>query len=346
MPRGALRFALMGPLLSALLLVACGGRLSGSEPPLRVVVSIPPLVGLVRPFLPAGTEIKVLMPPGRSEHGYEMTSADFALIARANVLVYVGLGLEPRIEEFVRKRPSVDRSDLSFAAALKIDAGEGAGHEDHEHEEGGDHEGHHHGPVDPHLWLDPVLVEEFIPAIRDAVRDAEKRRGLLTEAEQARLIDVGDELIAKVGSFHEVSKSRVGDHKGKYIVTHHAAWGRLASRYGLQVAAVLRPIETSEPTPAAIAAAIEAIKRENVRAIFVEPQFDRAAAKKVADATNVNVCSLDPIGDGDWFEMMRRNILVLETCLGSREVMKPGSTGAPPAPTQGAAPEPPRAPGR
>jgi zinc transport system substrate-binding protein len=322
--------AVAGLLVSVLLSLACQGKLSGTEPPLRVVVSIPPLAGLVRPLVPEGTEIKVLIPPGRSEHGYEMTPDDFAAVARADVLVYVGLGLEPRVEEFVKERPARTRSDLSFAKAVKIEGGDS--HEGHDHDHEGhdhEHEGHSHGPVDPHLWLDPVLVEQFIPAIKAAIREAGVRRRIMDEAESKRLDDATKELEAKVRAVHDEARSRLADFAGFPIVTHHAAWGRMADRYNLRVAAVLRPIETSEPSPDAIAAVISAVKTEKVKAIFIEPQFDRTSAQKVADATGAKVCILDPIGDGDWFAMMRRNLQVLETCLGDKT---PSGQGQAPEP--------------
>lgn len=322
----------------------CSGAISGSEPPLRIVVTIAPLVGLVRPLVPLGSEIKVLMPPGRSEHGYEMTSADFAAVNRAHVLVYVGLGLEPKIEEFVRRRPSPGRTDLCFAKVVGIEAASnGENHEAHDHE--GEHAGHDHGPVDPHLWLDPVLVKQLVPAIREAVEEAETRRGLLTPEELTRLNEAATGLEKQVQALHEEAEQRLFDLTGASLVTHHAAWERLASRYGLQVAAVLRPIETSEPTPAAIAAAIDVIRREQVKAIFVEPQYDRTAAAKVADATGVQVCTLDPLGDGDWFAMMRKNVQTIQGCLGTKTMVDPSGANLP-LPAAPIAPGTPAGPGR
>ncbi|MEZ6319039.1 MAG: hypothetical protein R3B49_09855 [Phycisphaerales bacterium] len=37
--------------------------------------------------------------------------------------------------------------------------------------------------------------------------------------------------------------------RGKSIVTDHDAFGRFCNRYGIQVAAVVRPFETPRPTP-------------------------------------------------------------------------------------------------
>src|SRR5947209_8212964 len=105
-----------GLVITVLLLAACSreaGHAAGGDPggahPLRAVVTIAPLGGLVRPLLPAGAELTVLMPPGRSEHGYEFSPADMALAGSCDLLVYVGLNLEPRLRAAVQGRPSPAR---------------------------------------------------------------------------------------------------------------------------------------------------------------------------------------------------------------------------------------------
>ena len=54
----------------------------------------------------ARSTVTVLMQPGKSEHGYEFTPADVAALATADLVVYVGLGLEGRIEATLKKQGS------------------------------------------------------------------------------------------------------------------------------------------------------------------------------------------------------------------------------------------------
>ena len=69
-------------------------------------------------------------------------------------------------------------------------------------------------------------------------------------------------------------------------------------------------------TPQAVAATVDAIKKEGVKVVFVEPQYDRTAAQRIAEAAGVRVAVLDPLGDGDWFKMMRGNLEALVKALG------------------------------
>jgi zinc transport system substrate-binding protein len=279
--------------------------------PFRAVVTIPPLKGLVQPLVPEGSEIYIVIPPGRSEHGYEFTPSDVAALAKADLVLYVGLGLEPRIERWLSLNVTPLRQVVSFAQAVGLEEpGSPHHHPQHTHDEFCDH-----GDDDPHLWLDPVLCIELIPSLLTAIEHSLEQQGRLSDAERLRVQSAAEDLAAKIEALHREAAEQLAPLAGKAIVTHHAAWGRLADRYGLEVAAVIRPIETAEPTPGAIAAAVDAIRKQEVRAIFVEPQFSPGAAERIAQAAGVRIATLDPLGDGDWFAMMRSNIDSLANAL-------------------------------
>jgi zinc transport system substrate-binding protein len=306
--------ALMVLVCLSLALSACGqakGVPRRDPGPFRAAVTIAPLKGLVAPLLPQPHEVYVVIPPGRSEHGYEFTPSDVSALSKADLAVYVGLGLEPRIERFLSLNATPIREVVSFAQAVGLEE-PGATHHHHHHEHGEECD---HGDEDPHIWLDPVLCARLVPVLRQAIEQNLERQGQLTSEVRARLAAAEADLIARINELHEWAEQQLAPHRGKYIVTHHAAWGRFAERYGLKVAAVIRPIHTAEPTPGAIAAAVDAVRRHEVRAIFIEPQFNPAAAQRIAQSAGVRVGMLDPLGDGDWFKMMRANVESLAEAL-------------------------------
>lgn len=313
-----LRWLFVPLTLIAALLVSC--REAGPKAdkiPIRVVVTIAPLSGLVKPFVPEGAELRTLMAPGRSEHGYEFTPDDLAALGRADVVVLVGLGLEPKVEQFLREHPSAGRQVVNFGKTAGIETPSDSDHQekdaqsDHVHDE---HCDHGHGP-DPHLWLDPILVSQLVPAIRSAIQTAETARGI-SRTDQLSQIEAA--VLKDVLTVDDEYRLGLAGHKGKDIVTHHSAWGRLADRYGLSVAQVLRPVEAVEPDPSHTAAVVEAIKARGVAAVFIEPQYDAGAAKRIADAAGVRVLTLDPLGTGDWSGMMRSNLAALRSAFEGR----------------------------
>lgn len=274
---------------------------------LNVVVTIPPLKGLVTPLLPEGAAVRSLMPPGRSEHGYEFTPSDLAALAKADVVVLVGLGLEARVENALKGKEVKGRQVLNLGSALGlVQKGEHAHHHDHDHDHAHDHD---HGAewVDQHIWLDPVLVQTLIPKMKDTIASAMKSKN--AGKEQVLALDVKAEAwTKKIAEVHEQYESRLAPVKGRSFVTHHNAFSRVADRYGIKVAASIRQLEASEPTPADIAAAVKAIREGGAKAVFVEPQINQSAPRRIAAAAKVKVGVLDPLGDGDWLALMQKNL--------------------------------------
>ncbi len=298
------RFVMFAACVVAASMLATITACTGREPaprtgPLRIVVSIPPLVGLVRPLVTSDHEITMLIKPGQSCHGHEMTPADAAAIARADVVIYVGLGLEPQIEGMLKSRPDTRRRVVCFADAVGIRA------DDHTHHHHGPDEECDHGPVDPHLWVDPALVKQLIPAVGSAVREA--MQGRATAEDIARSHQAEAALLEEITTLETELRDILQPASGQSIITHHDAFSRLVADHGITVAAVIRPIATDEPTPGEIAAAVRALKEQGARGVFIEPQFSSAAASRIADSAGVPLGRLDVLGDGDWFAMMRSN---------------------------------------
>ncbi len=266
---------------------------------IRVVVSIPPLAGLVEALVPDGAEVLVLVEAGQSPHSYEPKPSDIAAIGRADLIVLVGMGMESSLPASVREGPKV----LVMAEALGL--GSSDPNDSHDHAK---HD-HAHGPgdADPHLWLDPQLVAEFVPMLVARVRDAAQTEGMgasvitsIHEREAA--------LLASVRTIDDQYRHRLQPFAGTAIITHHTAWSRLVERYGLKIAAVLQVVEEAEPSPGHIAEVVALAKEHRVLAVFTEVQLDARIAERIAAQLGVPVGRLDPLGRGDWKAMMRANL--------------------------------------
>ena len=279
--------ALVGVLTLAILPTSCGSK-TPEQHPLRVVVSIAPLAGLVAPILPEGSSIRVLVPANRTAHGYAPNPQDLAEIAKADLVVLVGLGLDSRIESTARRS---DAAVVSMAEVLGIS---GENHDPPQHDHDDDH---HHGGADPHLWLDPVLAARFVRGLP----------GHLPESMRAHLRAV-DLTVDRINDVDKAYRERLAPFAGRAIVAHHNSMSRLAERYGLRVAGVLRSSELLEPSPEDVAKIRRVIEKEGIGAIFVEPQFGGGIPQRLADSLGVRLVVFDPLGDGNWFTLMQSNL--------------------------------------
>ena len=293
--------------------------------PLRAVVSIAPLRGLVQPLLPAGSTVDVLIPPGVSEHGYEVPPGKLAAITRADLVVTVGLGLEPQIDKFLKNNPGDARLTVSMADLVDVRAPEGGA-------KGDDHAHHKHGPngeclhgeggeggADPHLWLDAGLVKTFVERLAPKLAERFPAGGP-AGTEHPALV-AGRQLTTRVDAVDAAYREATDNAQTRTLVVGHDAYGWLARRYSLNTIAIAG-LNAQEPTHKAIQAAIAAIRQRGARAVFVERQLSQAAGKRIAKQAKVPVLMLDPLGDGDWFAMMEANLAALRQGLGQKKAEK------------------------
>ncbi len=319
---------------SALVVPACeragGGAvdLKAAEA-MRVVVGVPPLVGVVKAIVP-GAEVRSLVPPGQSVHGYELRPSDVKALGEAHLLVGVGLGIDASLERYVKERVRPGQRVVWFANEAGVEA---AGHDHH------DHQGHNHdhgdGSADPHLWLDPALVVKLSSAVAKEAA-ALVPEGVGREAGVKAIEASRAALEVRVRALDERYVAELAPLRGRAIVTHHNSFQRMADRYGLKVASVIREMEASEATPGRISATVEAIRKEGVRAVFFEPAYDAGAAKRIAEAAGVGLGRLDPESSEDWFALMEGNLASLVEHLGGgggqsgdQGGAERGATGAP-----------------
>ena len=298
-------------LLGVVLVLAPAGC-AGSEPqrspgPLRVVVTVPPLEGLVAPVLPPDAQVTVLIPPGRDPHGFEMTPSDVDTLGRADLIVEIGNGFEPGLDRLLEhlKGPTVVR----FAAVAGVKPDPHA----HTHE---DADGHDHGDEgNLHLWLDPGQCVKLVEAVSQRVKGLPGGLGADAPDPEAQL--------EAVRSLDKELADRLAPFAGSGIVTQHAAFEPLAERYGLRVLAVLRTSEDGPVGPSALADAGSAIAKARAAGdrvgVFTEPQRDRALGQRLAEAAGTPLGTLDPLGSGDWFSTMRAIADELARVLGGDE---------------------------
>jgi ABC-type Zn uptake system ZnuABC Zn-binding protein ZnuA len=300
-------------------LVGCSKAPTPTEP--VVLVEVAPLVSLVQPLVGEGVVVRPIVPAGRSPHGYQLTPGDAQAMASAALVISVGPVLEPSITRAVERQVPPARS-VSIAGLLGIDTGDAHDHHDH-----GDHEGHDHHGVDPHLWLDPRLMADFVDAIRPELTS----RALAAEDITARAA----RLKTRVETVDIAYRDALARHAGRAIITHHDAFRRVADRFGLTIAQVVRPVSTVEPTPGDLARVEEAVRQYGVGAIFIEPQYPDALPRRIAERLGLEVLTLDPEGGEDWFVLMQTNLDALLSGL---------STGVPSAVPDAGSPATPVAP--
>jgi ABC-type Zn uptake system ZnuABC Zn-binding protein ZnuA len=231
-------------------------------------------------------EVESLVPAGADPHGFELTPADAARVARCDVLVLNGTGLEAFLEDTM---DSIGGDSMVIEASAGLSSrvareGEEVAAEDAESEhEDGDHQ---HDEGDPHYWLDPILVVKYVENIRDGLCAADPTNAAAYQANAAAYI-------TSLGELDVWIKEKVAEipPAERLLVTNHESLGYFADRYGFKVIGTIMPSVSADSSPSAqqLAQLIAAIREAEVKAIFLETGSNSQLAEQVASETGVRV---------------------------------------------------------
>jgi zinc transport system substrate-binding protein len=266
------------------------------------IASIFPVADLVQQIGGERWKTLTLLPAGASAHTYEPTPEQVRQLAQAGVFFQIGLRLEFWLEKLVyaSKNPALVNVDLSEGietiatpspelpqtpqkgaprgqASQRLQSS-GAPRHDHEHE----------GP-DAHYWLDPIRMLQVVGRVEQEFTklDPEYARSYAERALRVR---------TDLEQLHAEIIQRTEGLPNRRFIALHAAWTYFARRYNLVQAAVVEPFPGREPSPRYLAGLAQLMRREQVRAVVIEPQLSTNAAQALARETGARVGLLDPYG--------------------------------------------------
>lgn len=133
-------------LVLALALTGCRGAAASSEP--RVVAAFYPLAWAAEQM--TRSPVVNLTPPGVEPHDIELAPSDVETIRTAKVVVYLGGGFQPALEDALAERTGVSEDVL-------------------------------YGDSDPHVWLDPVRFARSVAGIARSLDGIESAARVLRQ---------------------------------------------------------------------------------------------------------------------------------------------------------------------
>ena len=264
MPNFSIRHS--STVIHALMIVLVGafGTSSAQEAPARVVASVGMVGDVAAELAGACAVVDTLMGPGVDPHGYRATASDVRAVQDAELVLYVGLGLEARLGEVLARLASRTRvvavGDDAVPAGDRL-TGEG-------------------GTLDPHAWMDPnlwrpvaariaVALAEVVPA---ACADELTDRAAAYDALLADLVAWTDATIASVPE------------SARVLVTAHDAFAYFGRAFGLEVVGLQGLSTVAEASLADVRATADLIAERGVPAVFVESTINPRTIESVRAA--------------------------------------------------------------
>jgi len=282
-------------MLAAAIVAGCSPSASPAvarRPRLDVVTGLFPLAEVARQIGGSRITLNDLTPAGVLPEDLAIGPSQLAQIRASNVVIEIGLGFQPALE----KAAGLAGNALDILPAI--------------------------GGFDPHVWLDPVLMQQVVALVAQTFERADPA-GRSTYERGAR------DITAALGALDISYRSSLADCARHDIVTSSDAFGRLSARYGLTENAISPASSGADssigPDPAHLAALADFVRAKHLTTVFTEPMWSPDAAQMLARMTRTRTEVLDPI-EGlaaagspppkTYLSLMTDNLATLLTALG------------------------------
>ncbi len=288
--------------LVLLLLLAAGCAPSPFAPGrVSVVASFYPLAWLAQQIGGSKVSVLDLTPPGIDAHDTVLTASERAALQDADVVLILGyFGFQPDVEQAARSAsgtvvPVADA--LGSGTLVAADVGDLR--------------------FDPHVWLDPALMQRFVPEVEAALAKAgASDRGYFA----SRAATVTGELASLTASF----RSGLSSCRWRGFVVTHSAFGYMAREFGLRQVGIEGLAPESEPTASQVEFALQAIRDGTAAPVVYYEVTDegRRIGESVAGDAGVPASPLNTLefqpSSGDYLSAMSGDLSNLERGLSCR----------------------------
>jgi len=297
-------------LAASTLLAGCGALSDGSSGNgRRIAAAFYPLAYAAERVAGDRYDVVNLTQPRQEPHDLELDVQATADITDAGLVIVVR-GFQPAVDATVDENAEGEVLDVAEVVELRP----AAAHEDeHEDEEAG--EEHDHGDLDPHFWVDPLLMADLGDAIADRLADLDPDHADEYAANAA-------DLRADLEALDQEYADTLGGCRIETVVVNHDAFGYW-ERYGLHIEPIVGLSPDAEPTPADLARLQQLIRDEQINTVFSETLVSKKTAQTLAGDLGIDAAVLDPVeglsdqtAGEDYLSLMSKNLQVLRSANG------------------------------
>ncbi len=273
-PSALARVLVLG--VAALALVACGdddeagsaATPSASPERVSVVATTMQLQDFARQVGGDRVEVTGILGPDNEPHEYEPTPSDAEALADADVVLENGANLDEWLDDLLANAGSKAKR-VTAVDGIELLPTEEEGF-----------------PGDPHVWHDPDNAKRMVDNIATGL-SAANSEGRTTFVRNATAYKAKLDGMAKQirATFAPIPADR------RNLITTHDAFGYFVRASDLnQVGTVLPSVSTdSEPSGRQVRELVEAIRAQDVKAIFTEEAVDASLEKQIADEAGAEV---------------------------------------------------------
>jgi zinc/manganese transport system substrate-binding protein len=217
-----------------------------------------------------------LVGPDQDAHVFQPKPTDAKRILASQLVVINGLGFEPWMKKLMA---SAGYKGASVQASQGIKPMKMQGH--HSHGAAG---GNDHADADPHAWQDLGHAMQYVTNIAQALSQVDPAGANLYQANARRY----NQELQALDDWAKQQIATIAPAKRK-VITSHDAFGYLAARYGIQFFAPQGLNTEADATAKDVAKLIRQIKKDNIKAVFVENMSNPKLVTQLAKDTGVTL---------------------------------------------------------
>jgi len=242
---------------------------------LSVVATINPYYLILKDLLAgSNSELSLLVKPSTNPHTFSPTISDVKRLTSADIIFANGLELEPYLKSY---KAVIYLSDFVPRELLLYESEEQ------------NHEGESHGQINPHIWVSPQLVKDYIlPTMVKVLSEKDPKNKETFEKNAERLNEFLTDIVNR---FDEILN---GYERGVLVITHPSNV-YLTGPYGIETLS-LEEGHGKDPSAKKVREIIEKAKDGKLLGIFAEAQFNVELLNLMAKELKREIVILDPLG--------------------------------------------------
>jgi len=255
-----------------------------------VGVSIVPEAAFVKAVAGDLVEIATMIPPGNSPGNYAPTPKEIQKLSKAVLYFTISVPTEeanilPKAKELNQKMKVINLA----AAVEKI------------------HQPRYFAPGkrDPHLWLSPKRAVTMTEIIAKELADVDPKH-------QATYNKNAQIFINKLNQVDQAIHKTLDGISRKDFIVYHPAFGYFADDYGLKMLSLEE--SGKESSAKNFQELVDTAKREKIKVVFYQKEFDSKQAQALAAEINGSVQELAPLAE-DYLENLEKMAKLLAAAL-------------------------------
>ena len=252
-----------------LALIALAPPASSAEP-LRVVATFTILGDWVNRIGAEDIDLTVLIGPDQDPHGFEPSPRQQAAIAKADLVVANGLGLEPWLERVLRAAEFKGRLLIASNGITPIRfTSDQAGSS---------------SPEDPHAFQDPDLALIYVRNIEAEIAAADPSRA-------SRFSERAEQYVLELKAARDEIQQRIDTlaPARRRVLTSHDAFNYFGRAFGIEFVPIQPGLETKEISPSNLTSILEEARLGGLAVVFVENMTDPRLAETIAADSGIRI---------------------------------------------------------